>query len=155
MVADDVHRERPGDAVEVAGAYDVAAEPGGLPRELCELPCVHETVRALVLWALVSAFGEQLRETCERRSWLGMERVRTWVLKTWTWPSMGWAKTMLAAALPTNQSPATTSMGEPFREYGCIVAAIMGNRENMTSPAPSAPLQSTVHRPSTPMHEQC
>lgn len=47
----------------------------------------------------------------------------------------------LAAALPTNQSPAITSIGEPFNEYGCIVAPIMGKRENMTSPAPNAPLQ--------------
>ncbi len=47
---------------------------------------------------------------------------------------------MLAAALPTNQSPAMTSMGEPFSEYGCTVAAMIGNVEKTTKPAPSAPL---------------
>lgn len=66
------------------------------------------------------------------------------MLYSWTWPRMGWAKTMLAAALPTNQSPATTSIGEPFREYGCTVAAMIGNLENITKPAPSAPLERNV-----------
>lgn len=47
---------------------------------------------------------------------------------------------MLAAALPTNQSPARTSSGVPFNEYGCRLVAIIGKRENITRPAPRAPL---------------
>jgi hypothetical protein len=47
---------------------------------------------------------------------------------------------MLAAALPTNQSPAETSMGAPFSEYGCTEVAMIGNRENRARPAPRAPL---------------
>ena len=48
--------------------------------------------------------------------------------------------TTLAAAFPTNQSPAATSMGAPFREYGWTEVDIMGNLENIASPAPRAPL---------------
>ena len=65
---------------------------------------------------------------------------RTCVLKTWTCPRVGCLRTTLAAALPTNQSPPRTSKGDPFREYGCMVAAIIGNLENMARPAPRAPL---------------
>lgn len=52
--------------------------------------------------------------------------------------------TTLAAALPTNQSPPATSIGAPLREYGSISVAIMGNRENMANPAPSAPLRNSL-----------
>ena len=47
---------------------------------------------------------------------------------------------ILAAAFPTNQSPAATSIGSPLNEYGCTLVDIMGNREKMTRPAPNAPL---------------
>ena len=68
----------------------------------------------------------------------------TWVLKIWTSPRRGCAMTMLAAALPTNQSPAMTSIGAPFSEYGCTLVSIMGKRENMTRPAPNAPLRTRL-----------
>ena len=48
--------------------------------------------------------------------------------------------TTLAAALPTNQSPATTSKGAPLSEYGCTEVDIMGNLENIARPDPRAPL---------------
>lgn len=47
---------------------------------------------------------------------------------------------MLAAALPTNQSPPATSVGAPFNEYGCIELDMMGKREKIARPAPRAPL---------------
>lgn len=52
--------------------------------------------------------------------------------------------TAQAAALPTNQSPAFTSVGAPFKEYGRVVAEAIGKRENIASPAPRAPLQSVT-----------
>lgn len=56
--------------------------------------------------------------------------------------------TMLAAAFPTIQSPPATSTGCPLSEYGWMEAQMIGNLENMASPAPSAPLvcQSQLYR---------
>lgn len=46
----------------------------------------------------------------------------------------------LAAAFPTNQSPAATSIGDPLREYGLTDVVTIGKRVKMARPAPSAPL---------------
>jgi hypothetical protein len=53
---------------------------------------------------------------------------------------MGCASSTLTAAFPTNQSPPITSRGDPFNEYGCTVALMIGKRERNTRPAPRAPL---------------
>lgn len=66
--------------------------------------------------------------------------ILTWVLKNSTSPRIGCMMTMLAAALPTIQSPPATSTGCPLSEYGWMEAEMIGNLENMASPAPSAPL---------------
>jgi hypothetical protein len=66
--------------------------------------------------------------------------VHTWVLNTWICPNTGCITNTPTAALPANQS-APGSRGEPLREYGCVVAATIGNRENMASPLPTAPLE--------------
>ena len=47
---------------------------------------------------------------------------------------------MLAADLPTNQSPPATSNGEPLREYGRIDELEMGHFDRIARPEPSAPL---------------
>lgn len=54
---------------------------------------------------------------------------------------MGCASSTLTAAFPTNQSPPRTSRGDPFNEYGCTVAFMIGKRERNTRPAPRAPLE--------------
>ena len=64
----------------------------------------------------------------------------TCVVKTWSWPRIGCASSILTAPFPTNQSPPRTSRGDPFNEYGCAVAPMIGKRERNTRPAPRAPL---------------
>jgi len=44
------------------------------------------------------------------------------------------------AALLTKKSPAITSEGRPDSAYGSALAEVMGKREKMARPEPSAPL---------------
>jgi hypothetical protein len=67
------------------------------------------------------------------------------VLKNSTSPRIGCVTTILAAALPTIQSPPATSTGCPLSEYGWMEAEMIGNLDNRASPAPSAPLVVDSH----------